>query len=50
MRSIFLPVLLVMLLPGCGHKGDLYLPPPQQKPMAVAPAAPQPAAAEEKKP
>lgn len=39
MRLAFLPVLLVLLLSACGHKGPLYLPAPEQKP-----------AAEEKKP
>ncbi len=50
MRLVFLPALLVLLLQGCGHKGPLYLPAPEQKPAANAPVAPQPAAAEEKKP
>ncbi len=49
MRFVFFPVLLVILLQGCGHKGALYLPAPEQKPAAYAPVAPQPAA-EEKKP
>ncbi|MDP3483004.1 MAG: hypothetical protein Q8S05_06830 [Sulfuricella sp.] len=49
MRFVFLPVLLVLFLPGCGHKGALYLPAPEQKPAAYAPATPQPAA-EEKQP
>lgn len=49
MRFVFLPVLLVALLQGCGHKGPLYLPAPDQTPAAKAPAALQPAA-EEKKP
>ena len=49
MRFAFLPVLLAVLLQGCGHKGPLYLPTPDQKPAASIPAAPQPAA-EEKKP
>lgn len=42
MRFVFLPVLLVALLQGCGHKGNLYLPTPEQKPAAYAPATPQP--------
>ncbi|WP_144408265.1 lipoprotein [Sulfuricella sp. T08] len=49
MRYVFLPVLLVLLLQGCGHKGPLYLPAPDQAPVAQTPVAPQPAA-EEKKP
>ncbi|MHB1293018.1 MAG: LPS translocon maturation chaperone LptM [Sulfuricella sp.] len=49
MRFVFLPVLLVILLQGCGHKGPLYLPAPDQPSAAKTPAAPQPAA-EEKKP
>ncbi|MBU1689366.1 MAG: hypothetical protein KJ958_12430 [Gammaproteobacteria bacterium] len=49
MRFIFLPVLLLILLQGCGHKGSLYLPTPEQASAAKTPAAPQ-AAAEEKKP
>jgi len=49
MRFVFLPVLLVLLLQGCGHKGPLYLPTPEQASAANAPAAQQPAA-EEKKP
>jgi predicted small lipoprotein YifL len=49
MRLVFLPVLLVLLLQGCGHKGQLYLPTPEQKPAVNVPVAPQPAA-EEKKP
>jgi predicted small lipoprotein YifL len=49
MRLAFLPVLLAILLQGCGHKGPLYLPAPEQKPAANAPVAPRPAA-EEKKP
>lgn len=49
MRLVFLPVLLTLLLAGCGHKGPLVLPVPEQKPAASVPAAPQPAA-EEKKP
>jgi predicted small lipoprotein YifL len=49
MRLVFLPVLLVILLQGCGHKGPLYLPAPDQVPAAQTPAAPLPAA-EEKKP
>ena len=49
MRLVFLPVLLVLLLQGCGHKGPLYLPAPEPKPAASVPVAPQPAA-EEKKP
>jgi predicted small lipoprotein YifL len=49
MRFVFLPVLLVLLLQGCGHKGSLYLPPPDQTSAAKIPAAPLPAA-EEKKP
>ncbi|MHB1592524.1 MAG: LPS translocon maturation chaperone LptM [Sulfuricella sp.] len=49
MRFVFLPVLLVLLLQGCGHKGQLYLPAPEQKPAAYAHATPQ-SAAEEKKP
>jgi predicted small lipoprotein YifL len=49
MRFVFLPVLLVALLQGCGHKGPLYLPAPEQKPAANTPVAPQPAA-EEKQP
>ncbi len=49
MRFVFLPVLLVALLQGCGHKGPLYLPTPGQTSAAKTPAAPQPAA-EEKKP
>ena len=49
MRFVFLPVLLVVLLHGCGHKGPLYLPAPDQAPAAQTPALPQPAA-EEKKP
>lgn len=49
MRTIFLPALLVLLIQGCGHTGNLYL--PKQQPAAAAPAAtPQPAAAEEKNP
>ncbi|MHB0984529.1 MAG: hypothetical protein ACYC05_02905 [Sulfuricella sp.] len=48
MRLVFLPVLLVLLLQGCGHKGALILPVPEQNPAAHAPAAPQPAAAETK--
>ena len=49
MRLVFLPVLLVLLLQGCGHKGPLYLPAPDQAPAAKAPASPLPAV-EEKKP
>ena len=49
MRFVFLPVLLILLLQGCGHKGSLYLPAPEQKPAASASAKPQPAT-EEKKP
>ncbi|WP_148290717.1 LPS translocon maturation chaperone LptM [Sulfuricella denitrificans] len=49
MRFVFLPVLLLILLQGCGHKGALYLPTPEQTSAATTPAAPQ-AAAEEKKP
>lgn len=49
MRYVFLPVLLVLLLQGCGHKGALYLPAPEQKPAAKTPVAPQPDT-EEKKP
>lgn len=49
MRFVFLPVLLILLLQGCGHKGSLYLPAPDQAPAATTPAATQPAA-EEKKP
>lgn len=49
MRTVFLPVLLVILLQGCGHKGPLYLPTHEQTAAAKTPAAPQPAA-EEKKP
>ena len=48
MRFVFLPVLLAILLQGCGHKGPLYLPAPGQKPAANAPAAPQPVAEEKK--
>ncbi len=48
MRFVFLPVLLVIFLQGCGHKGALYLPVPEQKPAAYAPVTPQ-AAAEENK-
>jgi len=48
MRLVFLPVLLVLLLQGCGHKGSLYLPAPGQAPAATTPAAPQPAAEETK--
>jgi predicted small lipoprotein YifL len=48
MRTIFLPALLVMLLQGCGHTGNLYLPAPQPQPAVAAPAAQQPTAAEEK--
>ncbi|MCL4469979.1 MAG: lipoprotein [Gammaproteobacteria bacterium] len=44
MRLVFLPVLLVILLQGCGHKGPLYLPAPEQKPAANTQPAPQPAA------
>ncbi|MEN6629561.1 MAG: hypothetical protein ABFC42_07950 [Sulfuricella sp.] len=46
MRAIFLPALLALLIQGCGHTGNLYLPKPQ--PEVAAPVAPQPAAAEEK--
>jgi len=49
MRFVFLPALLVLLLQGCGHKGPLYLPAPDQAPAAKISVAPQPAA-EEKKP
>lgn len=49
MRFVFLPALLVLLLQGCGHKGPLYLPTPEQAAAAKTPTAPQPAA-EEKKP
>jgi predicted small lipoprotein YifL len=49
MRTVFLPVLLVLFLQGCGHKGPLYLPTPEQAAATKTPAAPQPAA-EEKKP
>jgi predicted small lipoprotein YifL len=49
MRLVFLPVLLVFLFQGCGHKGSLYLPASDQASVATAPAAPQPVA-EEKKP
>jgi len=48
MRLVFLPVLLAFLLLGCGHKGSLILPVPEQKPAAHAPVAPQPAAEETK--
>ncbi len=50
MRFVFLPVLLVLMLPGCGHKGPLVLPPPEPKPAVAAPAAVPPAAPEEKTP
>ncbi|MDD5330520.1 MAG: lipoprotein [Sulfuricella sp.] len=46
MRLAFLPVLLVLLLAGCGHKGPLYLPAPEQTPAAAASAVPQPAVEE----
>jgi len=45
MRFVFLPVLLLLLLNGCGHKGPLYLPAPEPKPVADMP---QPAAGEMK--
>jgi predicted small lipoprotein YifL len=56
MRSVYLPVVLVLLLYGCGHKGPLYLPAkpqpkieqPQQN--AEKPAAPSPAPSQEKQP
>jgi len=40
MRDTLIPILLAVLLAGCGHKGPLYLPKPKpdaQKP-AVKPA------------
>jgi len=49
MRFVFLPVLLVLLLQGCGHKGSLYLPAPDQASVAKAQATTQ-SATEEKKP
>ena len=48
MRLVFFPVLLVLLLQGCGHKGPLYLPAPEQKPVAKTSVVPQPAAEEKK--
>jgi predicted small lipoprotein YifL len=48
MRAIFLPVLLVVLLAGCGRKGPLYLPTPEQKAAAENAAVRQLADAEKK--
>ena len=49
MRLIYLPVLLLILLQGCGHKGPLYLPASDPVAAPATPATPQPAS-EEKKP
>ncbi|MFA7242556.1 MAG: lipoprotein [Sulfuricellaceae bacterium] len=49
MRSIYLLVVLVLLLHGCGHRGPLYLPQKPQ-PNTAQPAVPTPAPSQEKQP
>jgi len=49
MRSVYLPVLLVLMLQACGHKGPLYLPESPQ-PNAAKPAAPVFVPSQEKQP
>lgn len=41
---LFAPLVLLILLAGCGQKGPLYLPKPE-KPAPVKPSAPAPASA-----
>jgi len=46
MRDTLIPILLAVLLAGCGHKGPLYLPKP--KPEAQKPDLKPPAPVESK--
>jgi len=48
MRDTLIPILLAVLLAGCGHKGPLYLPKP--KPEAQKPASKPAPAQDDRKP